>query len=575
MAYNFQNKKTKWAVFLGAALMCSACGGGGGSSSSTPPVFVNQAPTVTITSKSVISEGQPFELDASQSTDRDGDSLTYSWQQISGPTLDIATLTAPTLSLTAPLLESDEDVSFEVSVSDGALTTTSVISINLENLKTETALSEATEYGTGGPQTPTETVGDPSIYEGDKPLNKIIGLTPTGEGGYLVHWTSSNGGHDLPVSSQAFTPEGEKLGAQVDGVYLGGDKGTFEFDGRTLNRYEYGLNFVTVQSGDTLYNINGVLEFLPSFSLKYTTTRGLVDGEIDGFGDVWFDLADVEGGFSRLMGANYAPIGLDNILFTYSERSTDDADDEAAKVMMSSMVIDKFGQVQIHDLGEYESNGTAKGHNGMTVTSYADDSYLAAWSQNTVDAGYDIRFQRSTSAGITLGEQTTVNETAAGNQLEPMAVTMADGNILISWMNHTGTEEGGREIHARIVRPDGSFATDEVVLGPSLTSDYTATSSNQPFYHLTALKTNEVLLTWEGREVDAEDIRALVLDDQLNIVSNEFLIASNEEAESISNLWTTVLPDNRVIMGWYNDYPYNADREDTSHTVGFYPVGKE
>ena len=67
----------------------------------------------------------------------------------------------------------------------------------------------------------------------------------------------------------------------------------------------------------------------------------------------------------------------------------------------------------------------------------------------------------------------------------------------------------------------------------------------------------------------------MVFDTELNAASNEFLIATGDQSERIRDFRAAVLPDNRVILGWFNDYLYGDERPDTSHTVGFYPVGKE
>ena len=573
------SRKLKLAASLSALILCSACGGGGGgsssdssSSNSTP---VNRAPVISTNSKSVITEGQPFELDASDSSDRDGDSLTYSWRQVSGPAIAIASATDAKLSLTAPMLDADETVAFEVSVTDGALTTTSTVTLDVEDVKTSVAISESTEFGTGGPQIPSQTVPDPSVFEGRKPLDQIIGLTPSEQGDYTVHWTASGGGHDMPVSSQTFSADGEKVGAQVDGVFLGGDQGTFERDGRTFNRFIFGVTFATVQSGDTLYNLNGLIEFSPNFTIGYNSYRGLVEGEIDGFGDEMIAQAEFSLVNQRVMGGDFTPIGQDSVLLTQSERTTDAVDDPEAKVVMTSYVVDKFGQTLMHELGQYDSNGTARLNNQMTATSYGGDSYFAAWSQNTVEAGYDVRMQRATEGGVLVGAQTTVNATTAGDQLNPFAVTMADGNIFVAWLNLTGSEEANGEIRARIIRPDGSFVTDEIILGPSIVRDINQTDRNGPFFVLTALNTNEVLVTWEETVGGAAEIRSMAFDAELQAVSNEIFVASGEEAENIYGFKTIVLPDNRVIMGWHNNHPFGEDRPDTSHTVGFYPVGKD
>ena len=566
-------RQVKLSGAFAALLLCSACGGGGASTSSTtPPAAVNQAPSVTISAKSIIAEGQPFDLDASGSTDRDGDSLSYNWRQVSGPAIEISSPDASKLSLVAPMLEADETVSFEVTVSDGALSEASVVTLDMEDVKPIIRISESTEFGTGGPTNPNETVPDPSIYEGNKPLDQIIGITASGEGDYTVHWTAGFSGHDMPISSQAFTADGEKVGDQVDGAFTGGVDAEYDRENQTLNHFTFGITFATVQSGDTLYNFNGVLDFGEVFTIGYTSYRGLVEGEVDGFGDVLIEPTEYS---QRQMGGAYTPIGESDVLLTLSERTTDDAEDPDAKIFMTSWVVDKFGQVVTHDLGEYESNGTANEDNRMAATTFGNDSYLVAWTQNTVDSAYDLFMQRVTDNGILLGDQIQVNENTEGNQLLPSAVTMDNGNVFMTWLNVTEDEEAGRELRGRIISPEGSFLTDEAVLGPALPTTFNETSVNRPFYNLLALETNEVLLTWGGGTAEGADLRAMVFDTELNAASNEFLIATGDQSERIRDFRAAVLPDNRVILGWFNDYLYGDERPDTSHTVGFYPVGKE
>lgn len=577
--------RTKIGLSSAMILLCSACGGGGGNSSSTPPPIatVNQAPVVSAKSPVIVTEGQPFTLDASGSSDREGAALTFNWRQVSGPDVEIQSQDQSKATIVAPELDDDQALSFEVSVSDGLNTETSTVSLTVEDLKTRIAESESTKYGTGGPSNPAQTVPDPSIHEGDKPLDRIIGLTAEADGGYRVHWTASNGGKDMPVSSQAFTVEGEKIGAQTDGVFLGGQQSSPDSDDQPYS-YLYGITFATIRSGATLFNLNVKLDFGGGFTIGYTSYRGLVEGEVDGFGDTLIEQEEVT---QRTMGGAITPIGTDKVLLTLSERTTDTYDDPDAVIKMKSYVVDKSGQVVTYDLGEYASNATPNGGNRMTATTYdGGASFLTAWSQNTEDAGFDIRMQRSTENGILLGAQETVNTEESGHQLNPLSTTLSGGNMIVSWLNHVeGTEDtpGVREIRARLVQPNGSFASDAVSLGPVLRAVSEETVGNNSFYRLTALKTNEVLLTWqhqepvEGEDATLSEIRALVLDSELQVVSNEFTLASGVEAESISNFLAVTLPDNRVVMGWHNNYRGAQEEEyqDTSHTIGFYPVGKE
>lgn len=584
------SQRAKLTISSLALLLCTACGGGGTSSTAPtapPPVAVNQAPVASASSKlSIVAEGQKFELDASGSTDSNGDSLTYSWQQLSGPTIDMASATSETLSLTAPLLDADEDVSFELTVSDGTLSNVSTVSLNIENLKVDEVQSEVTEFGPGEPANPQETVPETSVFEGRRPLTRIIGLTPEADGGYRVHWTAFYSGQDTPVSSQVFSAEGEKVGPQTDGVFLGPEREPFQTDenGEPIFAFRIGLNFATLQSGDTLFNLNGELQFeATEFNVEYLSHQGLVDGEVDGLGELILDLNDLQ---SRGMGGAFTPIADDKVLLILGERTTDDAEDETANITLTSLVVDRFGQTEEHNLDEYAANGTVSRLNGMTATDYNGDSYLTAWAHNTLDAGYDIRMQRATQDGVILGPQEPVTD-AAGNQLEPRSATLTNGNMIVTWLSPIEGEDALFEIRARVVQPDGSFASDEISLGGRIPFDLSEAFPDTPFYEITALITDEVLVTWEesvagepsddtGETVpDAVELQAMAFDAELNAVSNLFTLAAEGAAENISQLIAITLPDNRVVLGWYNDYFYQDVREDTSHTIGFYPVGKE
>ncbi len=127
------------ASALAMAFVLVGCSGGGGGSTNTPapgpaPAPVNRAPSVNITAPlTVVDELQMISVSAAGS-DADGDSLTYSWTQTGGPSLNIGTQAAAEFSVLVPDLTADETYTFEVSVSDGEDTTTSTIEIVGQNI---------------------------------------------------------------------------------------------------------------------------------------------------------------------------------------------------------------------------------------------------------------------------------------------------------------------------------------------------------------------------------------------------------------------------------------------------------
>lgn len=88
---------------------------------------VNEAPTLSLASTQAVAvEGEPFLLDASGSTDVDGDAFTITWRRISGPNLFPATLAGDKPTFIAPGFLAAHDAGstsavYEVVANDGLL----------------------------------------------------------------------------------------------------------------------------------------------------------------------------------------------------------------------------------------------------------------------------------------------------------------------------------------------------------------------------------------------------------------------------------------------------------------------
>jgi len=110
------------AVCISSIFALTACDGSKQSVSAvntTANTAVNAAPVAQTSGDITVRAGKLTQLDASQSTDSDGDSLSYTWKQSSGQVVELQNANTAKPTFTAP--NNAGDLVFNVVVSDGQL----------------------------------------------------------------------------------------------------------------------------------------------------------------------------------------------------------------------------------------------------------------------------------------------------------------------------------------------------------------------------------------------------------------------------------------------------------------------
>ena len=161
--------------------------------------------------------------------------------------------------------------------------------------------------------------------------------------------------------------------------------------------------------------------------------------------------------------------------------------------------------------------------------------------------------QRANRDGNILGDIEAVNVVTRGDQINPLATTMSDGNVFITWVEHPSDGDEAN-LRGRILSPNGVFLTDEMTLPPVLPRFDPDDQLNQFSYTLTSLNSNDVMITWRDEMSGASELHAIVVNNEFEAVSNPFVLAQGAPVEFLETVRTIVLPDNRVILVWLNEF---------------------
>lgn len=113
------------------AAECLTTGGVQGADSVTIETITNSPPTADAGADQRVAGGESVQLSAAKSSDPDGDALTYAWAQVSGPDVSLDDADTATPSFTAPAVDEEQALTFELTVSDGTASATDTVTVTV------------------------------------------------------------------------------------------------------------------------------------------------------------------------------------------------------------------------------------------------------------------------------------------------------------------------------------------------------------------------------------------------------------------------------------------------------------
>lgn len=155
-------------------LTLASCSGGGSGDGASTGTTGNSAPTVNAGTDQEVVEGANVQLNATAS-DADGDMLSLSWTQVSGPTVSLSDSSAEDPSFTAPDVDTTSEIVLRLTASDG---TNGNVSDDVTVTVTDS--SDSVEAGYGRIVTPGTTVSlDATVASGTISWNQLEGTAVT------------------------------------------------------------------------------------------------------------------------------------------------------------------------------------------------------------------------------------------------------------------------------------------------------------------------------------------------------------------------------------------------------------
>ncbi|MBH0182954.1 MAG: hypothetical protein HP490_15090 [Nitrospira sp.] len=288
-------------------------------------------------------------------------------------------------------------------------------------------------------------------------------------GGYVVTWTSPDGGFSDGIYAQRYTAQGVRVGGEtrVNTTMTGYQRGS------AVAGLANGGYVVTWTSGDTFFSSNGI------YAQRYTAQGVRVGGE-----------TLVNTTTSDFL-SEAAVAGLANGGYVVTWRSVD-------AFSSDGIYVQQYDAQGVPVGGETLVNTTTDGsQSDGAVAGLADGGYVVTWRSMDASFSTSIFAQRYNAQGVPVDGETLVNTLPAHAGSETSVTGLADGGYIVTW---------------RYVDPSFSYSTyaqrydsQGVPVGGEMLVE-TTTDSSQSGGAVAGLTNGGYVVTWRTADASSSDL---------------------------------------------------------------------
>ncbi len=223
---------------------------------------------------------------------------------------------------------------------------------------------------------------------------------------------------------------------------------------------------------------------------------------------------------------------------------TDDAGDDTLRVTVE---VNDGTLTLSNTVGtEFDVNNFVAGDQDVPqVAIDQNGNYVVVWQSNGQDGGgKGIYAQLFNSNGVKSGPEFLVNESTAGNQVEPSVAMDKNGNFVIAWTGKGDNGADSKAVYTRLFDNAGNDLSGEMLVNETTPGDQTTPAVAMNW------QTGDFVISWQTKDqVDELDIFARQYSFDLLTIGSEFQVNDNTTKKQIDPS-VAINDSGDFIIGW-------------------------